>query len=275
VSDFEDSFERLSTFVEDEMRFATSYYNDSYLKRRITSRMRRRGAESYSEYLELLGDYPDERQALLDALCINVSGFFRNPDVWEGIRGVLRTLTDECESVQVWSAGCADGREPYSVAMLAVDDPEIDEDRLVITGTDINRFALEHSRRGRYTGSRTVDLSEQLEFLADYSRYVEQNGLEFQIEDSIRDRVEFERHDLIQDEPRDGCDLVLCRNLFIYIDGEYKEPVIDTVRRSLEPGSYLVIGKAETIPHSLRDDFSVLDSQLRIYRRAVDDDRSP
>jgi len=262
-----DSFERLTAFVEAELDFATSHYNDSYLKRRFASRMRRRGTESYSEYLAVLEDDPDEHVALLDALAINVTGFFRNPEVWEGIRGLLRELTDENRQVSAWSAGCADGREPYSLAMLARDDPRTEADAVDIRATDINEAALRSAREGVYQATRTIDIDEQLRFLSNYHRYIDRDGDRFEIRGSLKDNVTFEHHDLIRDPPKSEVDLVVCRNLFIYIDGEYKEPVLENVRRSLEPGGYLVIGKAETIPTELRDEFAVLDAELRIYQR--------
>lgn len=262
------AFDRLTSFVEEEMNFATSHYNDSYLKRRFASRMRRQGTRDYAEYREILADSPEEQQALLDALSINVTGFFRNPDVWDGVRSVLRTLTDGQDSVTVWSAGCADGREPYSLAMIAQDDEVIDASALELVATDINESALDTAREGVYTSSKTVDLDEQLEFLDEYEEYIDRDGDHFRIRDWLKEQVSFVHHDLIRDDPRPACDLVLCRNLFIYIDGEYKEPVLRTIRQSMRPGGYLVIGKAETVPHSLRGEFTPLDSELRIYRRS-------
>jgi len=263
-----EGYDRLTSFVEAELAFATSHYNDSYLKRRFASRMRRRGVEAYSEYLGLLDGDPDEQEALLDALSINVTGFFRNPDVWEGVRGILRDLTTEGRRrVTVWSAGCADGRETYSLAMLARDDPRVEADRIDVLGTDINESALADAREGVYETTRTVDVDEQLRFLSNYHRYVERDGDRFRIRDAVRENVRFEHHDLINDEPKEDVDLVVCRNLFIYIDGEYKEAVLENVRRSLRPGGYLVIGKAETVPTPLRDQFTVLDATLRIYER--------
>jgi chemotaxis protein methyltransferase CheR len=266
VSD--EAFDRLTTFVEDELSFATSHYNDSYLERRFSSRMRRTGSDDYDGYLGLLRSDDGERRALLDALSINVTGFFRNPDVWEGIRELLRDLSSRNGQVDVWSAACADGREPYSLAMLAHDDPSVDENQLHVLATDINESALDAAREGSYESTRTIDVGEQLEFLSDHHRYVDQDGERFQIRDPVRRRVTFERHDLINDDPKTGHDLVLCRNLFIYIDNEYKEPILRTVADSLRSDGYLVIGKAETIPPNLKSDFEVLDGRLRIYRRA-------
>jgi len=262
-----EGFDALATFVEDELAFATSHYNDSYLERRFTSRLRRTDIDDYDGYLERLEEDPEERQALLDALSINVTGFFRNPDVWEGIRAHLRELFEEHSIVRAWSAACADGREPYSLSMLAHDDPHCDPQRLRITATDINEASLEHARNGVYENTRTVDVGEQLEFLSNYHSYVDRTGDQFRMRQNVRAPIRFEKHDLINDEPKSSFDLVMCRNLFIYIDAEYKQPVLSTIARSMRSGGTLVIGKAETIPPALESAFEVVDSRLRIYER--------
>ena len=263
----DEGFDALLAYVENELAFATSHYNDSYLDRRISSRMRRTHSETYTEYLETLRTDPDEQTALLEALSINVTGFFRNPDVWSGIREVLQSLSDANDTVRVWSAACADGRETYSVAMLAHDDPHIDESAVTILGTDISDPALETAKSGVYEATRTIDLDEQLGFLDDYTRYVDRDNNTFQLKDDVKRNVTFERHDLINDEPKTGFDLVICRNLFIYIDNEYKQSMLRTIARSIRRNGVLVIGKAETIPPTLKSAFTVRDSRLRIYHR--------
>ncbi len=261
------AFPDILTFVEDELSFATSHYNDSYLDRRVSSRMRRTQCETYEAYFKKLRTNPDEQEALLEALSINVTGFFRNPDVWSGIRTILRRLSENTGTVRIWSAACADGREPYSLSMLAHDDPKIDESSVTVLGTDISTPALETARKGVYEESRTVDLDEQLTFLDDYHRYVDVDDRTFRISDEIKQNVRFRRHDLINDDPKSGFDLVVCRNLFIYIDNAYKESMLKTIARSLRSDGYLVIGKAETIPPTLKSAFTVCEARLRIYQR--------
>ncbi|AEH37177.1 CheR family methyltransferase [Halopiger xanaduensis] len=263
----DDSFDDLLSFVEHELDFATSHYNDSYLDRRVSSRMRRTQNDTYADYLAFLRENADEQTALLEAMSINVTGFFRNPDVWAGIRDVLRTLSAENREVRIWSAACADGREPYSLAMLAHDDDQIDESSISILGTDISEPALETAREGVYEESRTVDMADQLSFLDNYSEFVEQEDRIYRIDDAVKRTVEFERHDLINGDPKSGFDLVVCRNLFIYIDNEYKQSMLEVIARSLRQEGYLVIGKAETIPPNLKSAFSVYDARLRIYQR--------
>jgi len=111
----ETPFEGVLRQINDTVPFEPGYYNESYLDRRITARMRRRDTESHTEYERLLREDDGEREALMDALTINVTEFFRNPEMWDALRGVLRERTSEQRRVRVWSAPSADGREPYSV----------------------------------------------------------------------------------------------------------------------------------------------------------------
>lgn len=263
----QDYFRQVATFVEEDLGFATSHYNDSYLDRRFSSRMRRAGADDYAEYYDILTEDEDEQTEILDALSINVTGFFRNPNVWEGIRELLAELSSENRSIDAWSAACADGREPYSLVLLAHDDPSIDESKLDVLATDINDESLEHARQGAYEDTRTVDLDDQLSFLSNYEALIEHEGSTFQMTEEVRDHITFEHHDLINDRAKSGFDLVMCRNLFIYIDNEFKVPVLESVGESLRDGGYLVIGKAETIPPQLQDMFKTVDSRLRIYQK--------
>ncbi|WP_254273055.1 CheR family methyltransferase [Haloarcula marina] len=261
-------FDQLLAFIESEMDFESGFYNDSYLDRRITARMRRTDTDSYRAYKRLLEhDEDGEREALLDSLSINVTGFFRNPDAWEQLRPVLRDLTANNRRVKIWSAPSADGREPYSAAMLAHDDPDIDERRIEITGTDINADILREARNATYETSQTTDIAEELAPLQDYSEYVETDGNTFTVKDRVTDMVSFQQHDLIRGDPKRDFDLVFCRNLLIYIDAEFKVPIFETIRNSLREGGYLMIGMTETLPAECRDAFEAVDKQHRIYRR--------
>lgn len=262
MTDFED----LLSFIESETTFATSYYDDAYLDRRISARMRRCDTESYDEYLELLRDQRAEREELLDTLSVNVTQFFRDQKVWSALRDVLLDAGGGSK-VNIWSAACADGREPYSIAMLALDagfSPwEVD-----ILATDIDDDALDRARRGHYQSTRTADIADQLDFLDDPLEYVEEDGEHgFTVADRVTELVTFERHDLITDDPKSGFDLVCCRNVCIYIDKQYKRPILDTVSRSLRPGGHLVLGQTETLPQAVKERFEAADPRIRIYER--------
>lgn len=267
------TFDRLLAYVEDELGFATSYYDDSYLDRRVSSRMRRSNTDTYEAYHDLLREDDEECDALLDAFSVNVTSFFRNPEVWEEIRPVLRELTANNRRVRLWSAACSDGREPYSLSMLALDDPEIEESRIEITATDIDREILAAARQGVYKSTRTTDIGEQLAPLSNYERFIDREGDQFAVTDDVKERVSFQRHDLINGDPKSNFDLVICRNLFIYIDTEHKLPILQTVTRSLRDEGYLIIGKTETLPESLKPTFESIERRLRIYRQTDTSDK--
>jgi len=266
-------FDELLEFVESSLSFATSSYNRSYLDRRISARMRRRRVDDYAAYQQLLEDDEDEREELLNALSVNVTSFFRNPEVWESLREILADLTQDGRT-NVWSAACSDGREAYSLAMLALDDDRIDEGRVDILGTDIKPEILRAARRGEYHASETNDLKEQLEPLARNDRYVTRDGDAYRVTDEVKDLVSFRRHDLVQEEPPRMFDLVICRNLFIYINKQAKEAIFGTLSSAVEAGGYLTIGMTETVPGSFRERFDPVEKRLRIYQDTTDGDGS-
>lgn len=259
------TFDDLLTFIESETSFATSYYEESYLDRRISARMRRTGAEDYADYHELLEESDEERAELLDTFSVNVTKFFRDEKVWTALRSVLEELAAETRTVDIWSAACADGREPYSLAMLAL-DAGLSSSSVDILATDIDENALERARQGVYTSTRTTDLDEQLSFLDSPAEYVETEADTISIKQKPSQLVTFDRHDLITGDPKDGFDLVLCRNVCIYLDSEYKRPILETVSQSLREGGYLVLGQTETLPPDIKERFEAADPRLRIYK---------
>lgn len=258
-------FETLLDYIETETSFASSYYDDSYLDRRISARMRRTDTEDYAEYLDLLKDSQAEKEELLDTFSVNVTSFFRDGKVWSALREVMVALVEERGHIDVWSAACADGREPYSLAMLALDSGLTKRD-ISILATDIDENALDRARQGVYTSTRTTSIDEELSFLDSPDEYVTTDGDQVIINDVVKDLVTFERHDLITGDPKSDFDLVLTRNVCIYVDTEYKRPILETVSNSLGPGGYLVLGQTETLPPDIKDRFEAQDPRLRIYQ---------
>lgn len=257
-------------FVAENMPFEPDSYNDSYLDRRVSARMRRCGCEEYGEYLNILSTDENERSELLDALSVNVTSFFRNPPVWERLRDVLAELTANNRTVRCWSAACSDGREPYSIAMLTRDDPNIRDRSVEITATDIDAETLESARVGVYQSTRTTDIGSQLEPLSRPTDHVDidEDGRIFRVKNPVKRMVSFEQHDLISGSAKRDYDLVLCRNLLIYIDRSYKEPIFETLTRATREGGFLTIGKSETLPRTFKDEYEPYDRGNHIYRRS-------
>ncbi|WP_138007534.1 CheR family methyltransferase [Halalkalirubrum salinum] len=260
-------FQRVLEEIDGSVDFEPEYYNEAYLSRRISARMRRQNVDTHADYLAVLTNNSKERDALLDSLTINVTNFFRNRKMWRALQPVLRELSTSKRRVRIWSAPCADGREPYSLAMLALDDPQIDASRIEILGTDISEEALANARNGVYETTRTTDIEAELDLLDDPLTYVEKAETRFSVKPAVQSLVTFEKHDLIADPQKSGFDLALCRNLLIYIDSEFKLSVFEAVADSLVSDGYLVVGMTETVPSACRDTFEPVNKRCRIYKR--------
>jgi len=220
-------------------------YKEPCLRRRIAVRMRARGLHSYSAYADLLERDPDEYQRLLDAVTINVSKFFRNNEVWDAIRAhVLPALFALGEPVvRMWSAGCAGGEEPYTLAMQLIEYAEANGlarelPRFEILGTDLDARSLLTAQRGEYTDFAFTETPAWAR-----ERFFTGN----RVRDEVRRLVKFERMDLLNDPYPPGRHLVLCRNVIIYFARSVQVSLFERFHDALSPGGYLVLGKVETL----------------------------
>lgn len=258
-------FEKFKEFVNTELDFSVRYYNEEYIKRRLRSRIRRKQCDNLEQYFQILIHSEEEQKELLQAFSINVTSFFRNNDVWGGVRELLREKTQNGEC-HVWSAGCSDGREPYSIALVALDDNRIDDSKVKITGTDINEEVLEKARKARYENTITDKISEQMEYISHPERFTIENEDYFELTDEVKDKVTFKKHDLIRDPVNDKYEIILCRNVLIYLEREHEDDIIQTIATAMHEDSHLIIGKADSLPPGITGRFTTTDSSLRIYK---------
>lgn len=241
-------------------------YKDRCLRRRLAVRMRACGVASLTEYASVLTASETETSHLLEALTINVTEFFRNPEVWERLATALPPLRrSRAGRFRAWSAGCASGEEPYSLALLlaaqegmedapAGSDPEID-------ATDIDLASLARAREGRYPAATVLRVPRPVAGL-------ERQGEHLVVPDAIRRAVRFEHRDLLRESPpRPPYDLILCRNVIIYFEREAQEQLFDAFAAGLTPGGLLVLGRVETVGGPARSAFDLEFSRERIYRR--------
>jgi chemotaxis protein methyltransferase CheR len=237
--------------LKEQIRRDVGFYCDGYkehcLRRRIAVRMRARGLHSYADYASLLQHDAQEYQKLRDAVTINVSKFYRNPEVWEVIdQQVLPGLFDADRDVRIWSAGCAGGEEPYSIAMLlrehAARTGQRDKlARFTVLGTDIDSASLQTAQRGDYGAFAFTDIPVEIR-----EAWFEP-PLHTHVKREIRDAVTFEIRDLITDEFTDQYDVIFCRNVVIYFERVVQEALFAKFHQALAPGGFLVLGKVETL----------------------------
>lgn len=234
--------------IKQDTGFHCAGYKEHCLRRRIAVRMRARGTHTYSEYGELLRRDEAEHRKLLDAVTINVSKFYRNRDLWRALdRDVLPKLFDlRARPIRIWSAGCAAGEEPYTIAMLlkeyaAQTGRERDLLRFRILGTDIDQASLHAARIAKYTSFAFTDIDDELR----RAWFMEPDFTE--IKSEIRRLVEFGERDLIKEEFGTGYHMILCRNVIIYFEREVQEMLFTKFYDALAPGGFLVLGKVESI----------------------------
>ncbi len=201
--------------------------------RRVAARVRELGLVDLDAYRTLLEARPAEWDEL-DRLCrITISRFHRDRAVWEALAGeVLPALGP---SPRAWSAGCASGEEPYTLALLG---------ELRIVATDVDETVLRRARAGAYGASSLKELKPEL-----LERGFVRQGARWRIRPEVAARVTFLRHDVRGGAPDGPFDVVLCRNLaFTYFDEELQREVAATLAAALRPGGALVLGAHERLP---------------------------
>lgn len=216
-------------------------YKGAQLRRRVEQWMARHGELNYFTLLRRLRQDPEARRAFVDYLGINTTSFFRDPPVFAALeRVVLPEILTRPGLVKIWSAASSIGAEAYSVAMLLAEKGALS--RAEILATDIDQTALEQGRSGRYTEVQLVGLDP-----ARRRRYFREEGTFFVIDSELQRRVRFQALDLLADPYPSGMDLILCRNLFIYLSQPTQVEVTTRLVQALRPGGYLVLGGTEYI----------------------------
>jgi chemotaxis methyl-accepting protein methylase len=264
-----DGFAALTGKIVAEYGFRCGSYKERCLRRRIAVRMRARGVHTYTDYIRVLDADPREHERLLDALTINVTKLFRNPDTYHALaRHVVPTVLGATASeLRVWSAGCSSGEEPYSLAALFHAEAEASGRgdqlaRLRILGSDIDRASLAAAELGEFAEAAFDEAPPELR-----RRYFTP-GQPARALPELRRLVAFERRDLLRDPPPAGpFHLVVCRNVLIYFDRDSQERLFSAFAEALVPGGFLVLGKVESLLGEARAGFTVVDARERIFRR--------
>ena len=244
-------------------------YRKELLKRRIALRMRTNKLRSYSEYLRLLINRPQEYDKLFDVLTINVTEFFRDPEVWNSIvvlcRELIKNKSDKKQYlIRAWSAGSSSGAEAYSFAILLKELlTNKKEFSIKIIGTDIDLKSLRAADNGEYGKDTLKNINP--EYLKKY--FIPLMNGRYRVKDSVKELVEFRRLDLINEPHIEKIDLVFCRNVFIYFARSLQEMLLMKFYKALLTGGYLVMGKVETILGEAKQIFDVVHHEAKIYRK--------
>jgi two-component system CheB/CheR fusion protein len=243
-------------------------YKKSTLRRRIERRMGLNHVTTLPDYLSLLRTDPAEVVQLSKDLLIGVTSFFREPEAWETLaRDFLRPLLDLRQpgaSVRAWVPGCATGEEPYSLAIVLHELlPMAHEEAAVqIFATDVNEDALAIARAGIYPLSIAADVKpERLKRF-----FIKLDDSAYQISKGVRESIAFAIQDLTNDPPFSKLDLIVCRNLLIYLEPDAQKRVIGLFHFALKQGGGLFLGTSEGINRQ-EEMFEPASKKWHIYRR--------
>ena len=264
------------SLVRNQSRVDFSLYRGNTIRRRIMRRMVLAQIKTLGGYADYLRHNPAELEALYQDLLIAVTGFFRNPEIFEALKKKVfpellrgRSLDDE---TRVWVVGCSTGQEAYSIAMafLEYSSGVSQNVRLQLFATDLNEALLEKARAGLYPKSLVQDVSgERLRRF-----FVEEDG-GYRISKIVREMCIFARQNIISDPPFSRMDLITCRNLLIYLEPELQRKVIPTFHYALKPEGFLVLGLSESIGN-ISYQFTAVDKKLKIFsKKAGHPQRTP
>ena len=235
-----------------ELRLRTGHDFSNYkrptLLRRIERRIHLRVLAGLPAYADYIIQYPEETHALLKDLLISVTNFFRDKTPFEELeRDVLpKILRDKKaeDHLRIWVAGCATGEEAYSIAMICADLTLglVDAPKVQIFATDIDEAAIATAREGFYTLNDAADVPQER-----LNRYFIREGEGFYIRRELRETILFANHNFIKDSPFSRLDLVICRNVLIYLNRVAQERVFETFYFALKAGGFLLLGTSESV----------------------------
>ena len=258
--------------VHDARGFRCDAYKETCLRRRVAVRMRACGVHSYAQYARHLDTEPTEYDRLLTALTINVTKFYRNAETWDRLATTFlpELWARRGGTLRCWSAGCASGEEPYTLAVLLCEQARqagspapLDK---CIDATDFDLKSLEKARAGRYPAEAFGEMPPPLTgryFMSD----AEHQGVRV-VSAGVGSLVRFAQHDLTSDPPpHPPYDLILFRNVVIYFDRPTQERLFVQMVKALAPDGVFVLGKVETLWGAARDTLKLEDIRERIYRR--------
>ena len=177
--------------------------------------------------------------------------------------GTYRLAQEIRDNLTIWSVGCAGGEEPYSVALILKEAFALamTHTRVSILATDVDREVIRSAQSGVYREERLLEVPVETR-----ARWFTQEGGTYRLAQEMRDMVTFSQSDLFHFDPAPDCDLILCRNVLIYLERNHQEKILRLFAESLRPGGVLVLGKAETLVGECRRRFQTICPVERIYR---------
>ena len=242
-------------------------YRQTTISRRLARRMMIHGVDTLGGYLRYLEAHPSQVHALCNDLLVNVTRFFRDPEAFQILqRSVFPSIVKERPAdapVRVWAPGCATGEEAYSLVIVLLEflGDAASAVPIQLFGTDVSEIAIVKARTGIYPENIELDVTA-----ARLRRFFVKLDGQHQVRKAVRELCVFARHNLATDPPFSKMDLIVCRNVLIYLEPELQKRVLSVFHYALKDPGFLLLGVSETVG-PLADFFSVVDKKQRVYAK--------
>ncbi|MTI65750.1 MAG: protein-glutamate O-methyltransferase CheR [Firmicutes bacterium] len=252
-------FDFFEKWVFENLNIDLTAYNSKQLHRRILSVMNRSGANNLREYSKMISNNPKERLKFLDYITINVSEFFRNKAMFDELEKKIEDiLIPKYNKLNIWSAACSIGAEPYSISIIL--DRLNRKNKDYILATDIDNSIINRAKEGVYSKNEIKNLDNK-----DIDKYFLKKGSKYHLDNDIKRKVTFKKHDLILDRYENNFHLIVCRNVLIYFKMETKNKIYKKFYDALVPGGLLFVGATENIINYRELNFEKINAFL--YRK--------
>lgn len=239
IKDYED----FKKFILSLTTIDLNAYKEKQMKRRIDTLIARHKYDGYDSYCKAIKEDTGLREEFVNYITINVSEFYRNPNLWKTLEDVILPdlISKFGPRLKVWSAACSTGDEPYSLAMVLAKKVHMRDIKII--ATDLDEQVLEKAKDGVYGENSIKGLPKEFQ-----DKYFEKMGDRFyKISDDIKRCVEFKKSNLLKDPYPTGCHLIVCRNVLIYFTEEAKKDVYEKFNKSLVTDGCLFVGNTEQI----------------------------
>ena len=268
----EKELEKIKKRVLDKTGFNLSYFKPTFLSRRINVRMKVLNITNGSEYADLIKSESDEILSLYDSISINVTKFYRDKQVWDTFsKNIVPKLFDDGlnKTIRIWSAGCATGEEPYSIAIMLQEFLKDKNYKIKIIATDINSHFLTEAKKGVFNISALQNLNPNL-----IKKYFSSLGRdEYRVNKKIKDMITFQLGD-IGTYPVSFLDAVFCRNLLIYYNSNAQDLIFNKFYQVIKENKFLVLGMDESLLGNKNSkNFLPLFPRERIYQKRSSTDQ--
>lgn len=228
-------------------------YKSQQMRRRLDMFVAKCNYPTVLDYCKALESSPDKQREFLDFMAINVSEFFRDKTQFNILQNVvIPHLVANSRRINIWSAACSCGQEPYSLAMILEETcPDVHHR---ILATDIDESALKQARNGGpYTAYDIRNVEKRLS-----DKYLIKNESGYWVEEKIKKKVIFQHHNILNDPFEQNYDLIICRNVIIYFSEVVRDNLYLKFNNSLKGGGVLFLGGSEVVLSPGKQGFCML-----------------